>query len=110
MTRFIVSAVIGIALLVLIVLNLNYKSTINLFGARLQDVSVVVIAIAGFVLAILYSFVLYTLNTINRLKKRGRKRARQILAHTEPELKELTDPESLSDRGRESAVKAGHPL
>ena len=88
MAKLIVGVVTLVALAILVILNVNYKSTINLFGARLENVSVIVIAIAGFVLGIVYSGVLYFVNLLSRRQKTKQKKTQQGLKEKEAQLDE----------------------
>ncbi len=86
--KLIVSALILIALAVLIVLNFNYRSTVNLFGAQFENVSVIVIAIAGFVLGVIYTVIIYVINLLNKRKKESQKKKREGLKQKEVELRQ----------------------
>jgi len=98
--KLIVSALILIALAVLIVLNVNYRSTVNLFGAQFENVSVIVIAIAGFVLGVVYTVVIYFINLVNKRKKDSQKKKREGLKQKEIELKQRAEASGGSeDRG-----------
>ena len=89
--KLVVSALILIALAVLIVLNVNYRSTVNLFGAQFENVSVIVIAIAGFVLGVVYTVIIYVINLLNRQKKSSQKKKREDLKQKEVELKQRAE-------------------
>ena len=69
MFKLVAGIITLIALAILIVLNINYQSTINLFGAKLENVSVIVIALAGFALGLFYSFVGSVRQMISRRRK-----------------------------------------
>ncbi len=88
MVRLIVGIVVLLALGVLIILNVNYKSPLNLFGAQLSNVSVVVIAIVSFLLGIIYSFIVSVVNRIRKGRKNGRKRVRDDLNAKAVELEQ----------------------
>jgi len=75
MVKLIVGVVVLVALGVLIILNVNYKSPLNLFGAQLSNVSVVVIAIVSFLLGIIYSLLVSVVNRIRRGRKNNPKKA-----------------------------------
>jgi uncharacterized integral membrane protein len=87
MARLIVGGVVLVALAILLILNVNYTSSLNLFGAQFQDVSVIVIAMAGFVLGIVASIVLHVGNLISKQRKSSHKKARQGLKEKEADLK-----------------------
>jgi uncharacterized integral membrane protein len=69
MSKLIASAIVLVALAILIFLNVNYTSAINLFGVQLDNVSVVIIAIAGFALGIVYSLLLYIIDRVSKQRK-----------------------------------------
>jgi uncharacterized integral membrane protein len=103
MVRLITSAVILVILGILIILNLNNRSTINLFGARLENVSVIVIALVGFVLGILYSVALYiTSRYAKRRKASSGKKAQRHSAKT-------SDPAAPEDTPQDLSGSAGLP-
>jgi uncharacterized integral membrane protein len=88
MTRLIASVVVLAALAILIILNVNYQSPINLFGAQLSNVSVVVIALAGFILGIVYSAVLHIISRICRRQRASLKKTGKNLTAKATELAE----------------------
>jgi uncharacterized integral membrane protein len=109
MVRLIVGGVILIALAILLILNVNYKSSLNLFGAQLQDVSVVVIAVVGFLLGIVSSIVLHVGNLISRQRKSSQKKTRQGLKEKEADLKvrEESAQPAVSEENPRVKAKAG---
>ncbi len=88
MVKLIASAVILVILSILIILNLNNKSTINLFGAKLENVSIIVIALVGFILGILSSVVLYITNRRAKRRQTSLEKKGQRLATKESEVAE----------------------
>ncbi len=68
MVRLIVGVLILILIGVLFALN-TARTDINLFGYQMQDVPVIAVAIAGFVLGVLYSFILYFMRFVARRRK-----------------------------------------
>ncbi len=69
MVRLIVGVLILIVLGVLFALNGTNVTNLNLFGYQMQDVPVIAVAIAGFVLGVLYSFILYFMRFVARRRK-----------------------------------------
>ena len=69
MVRLIVGVVILAVLAVLFALNAGNKTDLNLFGYQMQGVSVVVVAVASFILGVLYSFIIYFLRFIDRRRR-----------------------------------------
>ncbi len=102
MAKLIASAVVLVALAVLIVLNVNYKSAVNLFGAQFENVSIIVIAIAGFVLGIIYTVIIYVINLSNKQKKAAQKKKREDLKQKEAELKQREELPAAGAAGGES--------
>ena len=77
MFKLVAGIITLVALAILIVLNINNQSTINLFGAKLENVSVVVIALVGFALGLFYSFV----GSVRQLIARRRKAKHTKIEH-----------------------------
>ncbi len=71
MVRLIVGIAVLVVLAVLLLFNGTYMTPISLFGYRFERVSVAVVAAAGFVLGILYSFLLYLMRFLNRRRRKA---------------------------------------
>jgi uncharacterized integral membrane protein len=100
LAKLIAGAVILVALIVLVVLNVDNKSTISLYGAQLENVSVIVIALTGFFLGVLFSVVVYITNRLSRrkrasLEENGQPPATKSLTHADSEE---AAPESSPER------------
>jgi uncharacterized integral membrane protein len=67
--RLIVGVLILIVLGVLFAMNGTNVTNINLFGYQMQDVPIIAVAIAGFVLGVLYSFILYFMRFLARRRR-----------------------------------------
>ncbi|MFP4614133.1 MAG: hypothetical protein ACLFM5_12130, partial [Spirochaetaceae bacterium] len=67
--RIIFSAVLLIVLAVLVVLNLESTTSVNLFGRQLEDISVVAIGLVSFVAGVVYSFIIYVGNYLARARR-----------------------------------------
>jgi uncharacterized integral membrane protein len=67
--RLIVGVVILVLLGVLFGMNGANVTDLNLFGYRMQNVPVIGVAIAGFVLGVLYSFILYFMRFVDRRRR-----------------------------------------
>jgi len=91
MAKLIASAATLVILSILIILNLNNKSAINLFGANLENVSIIVIALAGFILGILYSVVVYIANRHAKRRKASMRKKDQRVATKASEVTERQD-------------------
>ena len=102
MTRLIVSIVFFIILAVFTAMNVGFTTSINLFGYKIAEVSVVAVSISAMAVGILYSFALYLSNFLARSKATKVKRARVDAKAKEKELaaKEQTIREALGDEGR----------
>lgn len=71
MVRIVVSILLLLVLAVLVVFNVDYKTTVNLFGLELENISVIAVGIFSFVAGALYSFFIYV---ASYLRKRRRKK------------------------------------
>ena len=69
MVRLIVGVVILVLLGVLFAMNGANSTPLNLFGYRMENVPIIAVAIAGFVLGVLYSFILYFLRFLARRRR-----------------------------------------
>ena len=67
--RLIVGVVILILLGVLFALNGKNEANLNLFGYQMENVPIIAVAIAGFVLGVLYSFILYFMRFLARRRR-----------------------------------------
>jgi uncharacterized integral membrane protein len=67
--RLIVGVVILILLGVLFALNGKNEAAVNLFGYQMENVPIIAVAIAGFVLGVLYSFILYFMRFVARRRR-----------------------------------------
>jgi uncharacterized integral membrane protein len=67
--RLIVGVVILILLGVLFALNGTNVTNLNLFGYQMENVPIIAVAIAGFILGVLYSFILYFMRFLARRRR-----------------------------------------
>jgi len=67
--RLIVGVLILVVLAVMFAMNGGNSTPLNLFGYRLESVPVIAVAVAGFVLGVLYSFILYFLRFLDRRRR-----------------------------------------
>jgi len=88
MGRLIVSVVLLVLLTVLIVLNLAPTARINLFGARIDAVPVVAVAMVSFALGVVYSLFLYIAAFFNRSSRERLARKHRDIAERERKLAE----------------------
>jgi len=101
MVRLIISVVIIVVLAVLLAFNATFMTPVNLFGYRIESVPTIAVAIAGFVLGLLYSFVLYLMrflakrrSTSIRSKDRDVREREQELKEKEKHLEDLTESQA----------------
>jgi uncharacterized integral membrane protein len=100
MVRIVVSAVLLVALAVLVIFNSGVTATISLFGARIENVPVVAIALLSFAVGVVYSLFLYVAQFLH-----GRKRRALDARH-----KEVTERErAVSAREEEAKRTAEKP-
>ena len=71
MVRIVVSVVLLVALAILVSLNLGVTATINIFGAKVQSVPVVAIALLSFAIGVVYSLFLYIAQFLHDRKKKA---------------------------------------
>jgi uncharacterized integral membrane protein len=71
--RLIVGVLILVVLAVLFAMNAGNRTDLNLFGYRIEQVSVVIVAVASFILGVLYSFIVYFLRFIDRRRRAAMK-------------------------------------
>ncbi len=116
MVRLIVSVVIIVVLAVLLAFNATYMTPINLFGYRIESVPTIAVAIAGFVLGLLYSFVLYLMrflakrrSTSIRSKDRDVRAREQEVKDKEKRLEDLSETQGspATDTGEPELPEAG---
>ena len=77
MTRLVVHVLFLIVLAVLIGLNVSYQTTLNLFGAKLQNVSVIVVILLSVVIGVLYALFAFVTNSVVR-RRRGKQQDRTM--------------------------------
>lgn len=105
MARFIVHVIFLVVLAVLIVLNISYRTGVNVFGYEIENASVVVVMLLSFVsgaLYALYAFFTYSISRRRRVKQKGR-----TLLNTQREqmLSERENDPTLMDRTRKARKK-----
>jgi uncharacterized integral membrane protein len=88
MIRLIVGVVILVVIAVLFALNGTNTTPLNLFGYRMENVPVIAVAVAGFVLGVLYSFILYFLRFVDRRRRTALKNRDQQVRSREQAVKD----------------------
>lgn len=85
MTSLVVHVLFLIVLAVLIGFNVSYQTTINLFGAKLENVSVIVVILLSVVIGVLYA--LFAFATSSVIRRRRRKQQDQTMQNRQREKK-----------------------
>lgn len=88
MGRALFSIISLVALAVLIVLNIDARTSFNLFGWQFEDIAVPVLAIISFVLGALYSFIFYLLGYFSRSRSRKIAKQREQLKSKEQTVRQ----------------------
>jgi hypothetical protein len=71
MTRIIVSVVLLLFFCVLVVLNIDHTTAVNVIWATYERVSIVVVGLVGFAGGVIYSFLFYASRYFAALRKRA---------------------------------------
>ena len=108
MVRIGITIVLILTLCVLVVLNLDYKTSVNLFWRIFDNVSVVVVALVSFVAGVLYSFLLYAARFFAGLRKNALANRRSALDQREKEASAQEAAAAAKARQGDAAV-AGDP-
>ncbi len=82
-------SVIGVA--VVLVMNAGVQVDFNLLGWQMEALPVTVVAMGGFVLGVLYSFLFYVSNFLSKGRRDRMAARRQKLKSREQEIKSKTD-------------------
>jgi len=91
MGRIIFSVGLLVVLTVVIVMNLGPTTTINLFGARFQNVPVVAVAMLSFALGLVYSLFLYIGQYLHRASRERLARKHRDIEERERKLAAQAD-------------------
>jgi hypothetical protein len=100
MGRIIVTVILVVVLAVLVSMNLGFTTTVNLFGTKFENVSVVAVAALSFALGVVYSLVIYISKFLRRRAKRGLVNRDRHLTERE---KELSNRQSDANRSPDAA-------
>ena len=85
MVRIVISIVLLVALCVLVVLNLDHTTPLNIFWITLDRVSIVAVGLVSFVCGVLYSFFLYVSRYVVGLRIKTMANRRRDLDQREKE-------------------------
>lgn len=109
MGRALFSIVSLIALAVLIVLNIDARTSFNLFGWQFEDIAVPVLAIVSFVLGALYSFIFYLLGYFSKSRSRKIARQREKLKDQEQTVKQQSQELRRERKGKAQSAESDTP-
>ena len=106
MIRLIINILTLIVLAVFVAMNVAYKTSINLFGYRYDDISTVAVILIALVAGVLYSFLFYLLTFISKSEK---VKIRNKHKNTKLKEKELKDKEKNLDKTIEKRIQESTP-
>ena len=113
MGRIVVTIISVIAVAVVLVMNAGAQVDFNLLGWQLESVPVTVIAIGGFVLGVLYSFLFYVANFLSKGQRDRLAARRQKVRSKEQDIKsrdaDLKQREKLVDSATTATEAAQEP-
>ena len=87
MARIVFSIIFLVAVAILIVMNIGSAAPINVFGWKIEELSVTVVALVSFVAGVIYSFVFYLISYLERGRRERMARRKKKLKDQEVELK-----------------------
>ncbi len=88
MVRLIFNIIFLVILAVFVALNMSYKTDINLFSLKMEEVSVVAVVLLSLVTGVLYSFLFYITNYFGKLRKEKIHKRADSAKKKEQELKD----------------------
>jgi uncharacterized integral membrane protein len=100
MARIIFSVVFLVAVAILIVMNIGSSAPVNVFGWKIDELSVTVVALVSFVAGVIYSFVFYLISYLERGRRDRLTRRKKKLQDQAAELK--TREQEVGDLAQES--------
>ena len=108
MARLVLSIIFLIVLAVFIAFNAQYSTQLNLFGYKIESVSVVAVVILTLVVGVLYSFSLYITSFFSKMRAGKLKSVKTKNLEREKELKEqeqqLKDARAAIDQSKSEPV------
>jgi uncharacterized integral membrane protein len=84
--RIILSIVLLVILAVVVALNATYTTGFNLFGYKIEEVSIVAVGLSAFVLGVIYSFLLYSLSYLEKRRRARLKDKQKAVRQKETQL------------------------
>ncbi|MCD6398242.1 MAG: DUF1049 domain-containing protein [Spirochaetaceae bacterium] len=106
MIRLIINILTLVVLAVFVAMNVAYKTSINLFGYKYDDISTVAVILIALVAGVLYSFLFYLLTFISKSEK---VKIRNKHKNTKLKEKELKDKEKNLDKTIEKRIQESTP-
>ena len=106
MGRIIITAILVVVLAVIVSLNLGFTTSVNVFGTRIDNVSVVAVAALSFALGIVYSLFIYLGRFLHRRAKRGLADRNRDLAERE---RGMVNMQAGADRAPDASFPADAP-
>lgn len=88
MFRLIVNLIFIVIILVFVIINIPYKTTINFFGQKYENISVISIVLFSIIAGIVISFFYYVTSYFDKLRKEKIKEKINKSKQKEKELKE----------------------
>jgi uncharacterized integral membrane protein len=104
MARVIASALLIVALAILVTFNLTFTSSFSLFGIRLEAVPTMAIALLSFAAGVVYSLFLYLARSLHARRARDVETRGKDLTRRE---KELADRTAAQETAATEAAEAG---
>ncbi len=87
MARIIFSVIFLVALVILIVMNVGASTSVNIFGWKIDELSVTVVGLVSFVAGVIYSFIFYLMSYLERGRRDRLAKRKKKLKDQAAELK-----------------------
>lgn len=114
MARIIFSVIFLVTVAILIVMNIGSAAPVNVFGWKIDELSVTVVALVSFVAGVIYSFIFYLISYLERGRRGRLARKKQQLKDQAAELKtreqEVDELAQESRQQLENAQKMQEPV
>ena len=111
MVRLIVNIIFFLILASFIAINAQYTTSVNLYGYKLEDISLISVIIVALAAGILYSFSFYLVNYLIKQKSKKMKKMKNQNQEKEIELKQkemlITDTAKPADSPPKKSRKKG---
>ena len=107
MARIVFSIIFLVAVAILIVMNIGSAAPVNVFGWKIEELSVTVVALVSFVAGVIYSFVFYLISYLERGRRERLAKRKKKLKDQEVELK--TREQEVGDLAQKMQEPAQQP-